>query len=795
MALIPGPQAPPAPPGEDRPSGGLRVVWWLMGIVLLGALVRGLYLAWPYLDSDIAVVGLMARHALNGDFYALYWGNHYGGSLEPIIAAGVFAIFGSGPRALNFTAVLISLSYLPLLYLLGKEIIGRRAGLAAALLAALGPYMLVAYSVVARGLHVEMLPLGALLLWLTVLLLKAGPAGPGQTAILLAWGLTAGVGVWTNPLFVYFLPPTLFLLLYSAPRLLIMPRFWLMGLAALLGAAPLIYHNWLTMGGTLHYMEIPRPNSGIPANLYFLLRHGLPAVVGATWFKKSWLLPGLGPALALAAGLSLAWALWRWGGDLVKRLGRKPETSGGEVLLLTLGCVAYVFCAVGGADSGSFRYLLALYILWPLVAALAWDCLRRRGGLWAGLGWAFLALVAGGSLWGTVAFSPFNHAGQRAVANAMGPEQKALTSALREMGIRYAYVNDYWMGMKGTFLADEEVILLPFDHERHPPYKEALLRAPRFAVVMLGESNAKVTRQSLATVGASYREKRVQPGWHVFYDFEPPQRKLALVDTRPWSLRGGEGAAMWDRDAATRLTWPQRPGSGPTLDLGGKVEKVCQVLIFPGRAGLLPRELKVLGSSDGERWRELARAQPYLPFHWSAERLNLSLRSPWQEIRFAPVALRYLRLEQTGQARGDWAINELLVGRLARTEPPASPVLAAQTLAKTTWGLDQIWAPPTLRAWLPPPMRVGPATRHRPAWLPPYLYAMELMPGDEPLSVAVEGEMAPAAAQALSRAGYAASEQPLQGWVLLQAQPGPLTRPLYWAGLLPLAVGKNKTGD
>ncbi|MCB2190722.1 MAG: glycosyltransferase family 39 protein [Deltaproteobacteria bacterium] len=772
--------------------GTRQTVRWLLGIVLLGALVRGIYLAWPYLDSDIAVVGLMARHALNGEFYPLYWGNHYGGSLEPLIAAGVFAITGSGPRALNFAAVLVSLTYLPLLYLLGKEVIGRRAGLAAAFLAALGPYMLVAYSVVARGLHVEMLPLGALLLWLTVRLIRAGPTAPGQVWAMLAWGLTAGVGLWTNPLFVYFLPPTLFLLIYSAPRLVLTPRFWLMGLAALVGAAPLLYHNWITSGGTLHYMEIPRPNSGIPANLRFLLRHGLPAVVGATWFKKGWLFPGLGPALALAAGLSLAWALWRWGGDLLKRLSRKGEPRGGEVLLLTLVCVAYVFCAVGGADSGSFRYLLVLYIIWPLMAALAWDSLRRRGGVWAGLGWLFLALVAVGSIWGTIAFSPLNHPGQRATANAMGPEQDSLTQALKDLGIRYAYVNDYWSGMKGTFLANEEVILLPFDHERHPPYKQALLRAPRYAVVMLGDSNAKVTRQSLATVGAKYREKTVPPRWHIFYDFAPAAPQVVAVDTRAWSLTKGEGAALWDRDAATRLTWPQAPGSGPTLDLGGEVGGVCQVLIFPGKAQLLPKELKVLGSTDGQNWQELARAQPYLPFHWSGGRLALSRRAPWQEIRFTPTTLRYLRLQQSGKANGDWAINELMVGRLDQGAAPVPPVSVAQQLARAWRGLGGVWAPPALRAWLPPAMRIGPAARHKPVWLPPYLYAMELMPTEQAFSIAVQAEMAVATAHALSRAGYKHHAQPLKGWVLFKAEPGPLARPLYWAGLMPLAIDRGQ---
>ena len=280
---------------RPEPSGG-QVALRLLLVLLAGALVRGLYLAWPYLDSDIAVVGLMARHALGGELTPPVLGQplrrqpgvaHRGGGLCP----------GRGhpPAPSTPPPPLISLSYLPLLYLLGRELISRRAGLAAALLSALGPYMLVAYSVVARGLHVEMLPLGALLLWLTVRLLKAGPLAPGQAGPLLAWGLVAGVGVWTNPLFVYFLPPTMLLLIYRAPRLPLSWRFWGLALAALAGAAPLIYHNWLTGGGTLHYMEMPRPHSGFWANLHFLLREGLPAAVGAAWFRKDWVLPWPGP--------------------------------------------------------------------------------------------------------------------------------------------------------------------------------------------------------------------------------------------------------------------------------------------------------------------------------------------------------------------------------------------------------------------------------------------------------------------------------------------------------------------
>ncbi len=776
---------------KQEPTGG-RVALGLLIIVLAGAALRGLYLIWPYLDSDIAVTGLMARHALEGEFALLFWGNHYGGSLEALAAAGVFSLFGATPRTLNATAVLISLTYLPLLYLLGRELISRRAGLVAALLSALGPYMLVAYSVVARGLHVEMLPLGALLLWLTVRMLKAGPLARGQAGALVAYGLVAGIGVWTNPLFIYFLPPTLLLLIYRAPRLPLYWRFWGMALAALIGAAPLIYHNWLTAGGTLHYMEIPRPHSGFWNNLGFLARAGLPAAVGATWFKKDWVLPGLGPALALAAGLTALWAVARWGADLWRRIMRWEGASGGEALLLTFLCIAYVFCAVGGADSGSFRYLLALYLIWPLVVALAWEGLTKRGGASALLGWLLLIVVAGGNLYGSVAFSPLHRPEQQTSARGMAPEQAALTQALQGLGIRYAYVNDYWMGMKGTFLAAEKVVMLPWDHERHPPYKRRLLRAPRYAVVMLGEHNASVTRAALATAGASYKEERVPPRWHVFFDLKPPLGKVRALEPTAWSLASGDGATLWDRDATTRLVSPQQPGQSLCLDLGREVEGVCQVLLFPGQARLLPFDLLLQGSEDGEEWQDLASARPYLPFFWTGGRLAISQRAPWQELRFAPRTLRYLRLTQTGQAKGDWALNELVIGVQGPPDQEAAIRAAAQALVNALPGRQEVWAEPALAAWLPSRLRTRPIPRHRPAWLPVYLHQDQLLPVGRPLNLAVRASLAQAAEQALHRGGYAVSSRPLPGWVLFKAQPRDASQPLYWAGLLPLVVGKER---
>jgi hypothetical protein len=51
--------------------------------------------------SDNAVVALMAMHALRGKLYAFYWGQSYMGSLEAVVVAPFFALFGVGDLALS----------------------------------------------------------------------------------------------------------------------------------------------------------------------------------------------------------------------------------------------------------------------------------------------------------------------------------------------------------------------------------------------------------------------------------------------------------------------------------------------------------------------------------------------------------------------------------------------------------------------------------------------------------------------------------------------------------------------
>src|SRR5439155_3057877 len=56
---------------------------------------------WGVVDSDEAVVGLMARAFRHGHWQAFYWGQHYAGSLEPALVA----LFGASGTALKLVPV------------------------------------------------------------------------------------------------------------------------------------------------------------------------------------------------------------------------------------------------------------------------------------------------------------------------------------------------------------------------------------------------------------------------------------------------------------------------------------------------------------------------------------------------------------------------------------------------------------------------------------------------------------------------------------------------------------------
>ena len=125
-------------------------------------------------DSDEAVEGLMARHVLNGELPAFFWGQAFKGVPEVYASAGMFAAFGSSVTALKSVTLAFFATYVALNFVLLDKLASRWLAVAASLLLVFAPPALVFWSLWAGSEYVLIMLLG------TTLLLMADSAKTGE---------------------------------------------------------------------------------------------------------------------------------------------------------------------------------------------------------------------------------------------------------------------------------------------------------------------------------------------------------------------------------------------------------------------------------------------------------------------------------------------------------------------------------------------------------------------------------------------------------------------------------------
>ena len=783
-------------PHEPKPDRGSP--WPVIIFILLACLVRLIYLLHPVTDSDVSVVGLMGMHALNGDPSPLYWGQDYGGSQESLVAAGLFWLFGVSRHALNAAASLISLFYLWGLYLLGRQAFNRRVALAALGLAAVGPYLLTWYSVQARGINIEVLAIGTWLLWAGLKAMKASPGSGRQALYCALTGFLAGFGLWAHMLIVYFALPVAVLFLRRDPKILIRPALGLMLAAFVLGSGPLWYYNLTQDWGTYHFFMSPRPSAGFMSSLQWLAKESIPVLTGVSFpLGEGQVLPFLSPLAALLSAAALLAALFYWGRDLLLGWLWKGEVKGPELCLLTLFSVGLVFSILGGAASHSHRYLLSYYAVWPLVMAFFFHQLMRLAQDKPGLqktAWGLLAFVGLFYLYGSIFTTPLVQEEQRNKQAHAIRQTEAWVKFFQERGIKYLYSYDYWDTVRATFDARERIILTQPAKDRQPEYVRGLLRAQDYGFLVRAHQ-LQGLEEALRNMGATYKVEEPPGGFRAVYGIKPPELTPLLLSGAGFSGAGvpnqEDAAQAWDGNATTRwfTLGPQKPGQRLTLDLGRPVPGVCQVLLFAGSPRDLPARLKLYASTDGKTWQEVAVAGgDRYPWVWSGGKPVTLEHAPWQEVRFAPRTVRYLRLDQTeSNPRFYWSVCELLVGVKPETPLPApDPDRAAAWLEEKLPGPSELWCGPALAARLP--KRLLPRLeRHRKLpWLREYLDPALVLPLKRQF-FALPANYARAARHNLKACGWSVRSMAAHGYELLMASPPqePTPARLFFSNLTP----------
>jgi hypothetical protein len=153
-----------------------------------------LFQSQTHVHSDEAIIGLMGKHILEGQYHPFYmYGQTYnaGAAWEAYLAGLSFAVFDVGVIPLKSCIVVLSLACLVLFYAMGHRLYGRRTAVLAALAFALSPSLLKwHFQVRGYSWYFLSLPILVSLFW------SIDSSSPPKRTKTFLFGLVSGISVW-----------------------------------------------------------------------------------------------------------------------------------------------------------------------------------------------------------------------------------------------------------------------------------------------------------------------------------------------------------------------------------------------------------------------------------------------------------------------------------------------------------------------------------------------------------------------------------------------------------------------
>jgi hypothetical protein len=481
---------------------------WLLGVS--GALAIAIIIkVWllksgvvPF-NSDEAIVALMARHILQGGTPVFFYGQAYMGSLDALLVAAGFYLFGNSVWMVRVIQIgLYAFTILTTAVLAWRLTGVWVTGVMAALVLAVPTINMALYTTVSLGGYGEMLLIGNLILLLTLKIVNEFQRHDKKVRLLLWFGLgfLCGLGLWVFGLtLVYSVPAIIYItwywyrtrrvsrvnkptesLWFNKIRSIIFSRkdemvypFSFLGIVAvggIFGSFPFWAYaqrfginNLITElgGGAIAGVESLGKLGQIFQHLLNLSIFGSTVILG---IRPPWEIRWL--ALPLAPFVILLWigviifAIRK----IIRELKIDPSDSNyshspllGVVVLMVLS--GFIFTPFGADPSG--RYFLPINIVLAIFAAQAFWKWRARFGnaIWAGF-----CMILVFNFWGTLQVASKVPLGMTtqfdAVTQIDHSYDDELIEFLNQTGENRGYTN-YWVAYPLAFLSDESLIFVP----------------------------------------------------------------------------------------------------------------------------------------------------------------------------------------------------------------------------------------------------------------------------------------------------------------------------------------------
>lgn len=524
--------------------------WLQLWIVIaLAAVGRALLIASNSISfhSDEAIVALMARHMLQGEFPIFFYGQPYMGSFNAMSTALGFATLGESVLTIRIVQwvkflVVVGTSYWAAWHLSRRWVIALIAGMTLAISHTMGAI----YTATNIGGYAETLIFGNLLLILGYDVARTHLFSVWRWVLL---GLVAGLAWWTNGLMIAFaLPVALFILWTLLRRTQQRGRYLGMMMLALavffVGGAPWwIYdftHNNAALAIYLPIGESDSPIQAIEAPLSLKITglgvFAIPTIVG---LRYTWATDYFLPIVGLPVLLIYIAAVYQ-----LARTAESPLRDGARWLVLGIPLLlVIIFMASSFGADPTGRYFLPLLLPLGITIGTFSDMLRQKiqlPYLWALPAALVIAYNAAGQINAALQNDPGITTQFDLLTHIPHTHDDELIAFLQENDIENGYAN-YWVAVRTAFLSDEQIqysSALPYKPQltynpadnRYLPYAEATETADNIAYInttLLPELDP-ILEEQFAAASVTYDVEQIGH-FIVYYNFQPQAPRLRFL--------------------------------------------------------------------------------------------------------------------------------------------------------------------------------------------------------------------------------------------------------------------------
>ena len=435
------------------------------------------------LNSDSAIVGLQAIHALKGEWQWFLWGSGYQTTADPAIAAALFALFGAAPLTLLFTALLGHLLATLFTFLTLRRHFAPNIALLLII-----PLIASTAPTHTYTLHPPR-QTAITLVFLAIWLLDGAAQSKRPWLQIAAGAAVAGLSWFADPYALIFGPGVAVLILLCAFDATNSRGYGLRSVIAAslgggIGLVPFVLARCQpdAVSGPLSFSrELLSRNWGLlkesclPWVLGTRVLHQPPGASGYVPWHAPWpfaLIQWLGAwSFAIAVLLALLWVGYKRIEWPIRRLGFVAA------IVVTTSIFGFLV-SVMPQDHYASRYLVSLVLVAPFLFAVVARRLKTK--------WLLACLspmLLSHAVCGWLGYEPLV-AGPRIIDAHLERDEARLLHELQRRNVKFAMA-DYWAAYRLTFMFKEAVIVVPMheSQDRYLPYREGFATAPRFAYI------------------------------------------------------------------------------------------------------------------------------------------------------------------------------------------------------------------------------------------------------------------------------------------------------------------------